>query len=54
LQRGDQLVAAVELTDVNPNLILGADLPDELRHSVLATALALAVLRDPANSALED
>jgi hypothetical protein len=54
LQRGDQLVAAVELTDVNPTLIVAADLPDELRHSVMATALALSVLRDPANSALED
>lgn len=54
LQRGDQVVAAVELTDVNPTLYVDPDLPGEWRHSILATALSLAVLRDPANSALED
>lgn len=47
-------VAALELTDVNPTLIVSTELQGDLRHSVIAAALALAVLRDPANSALED
>ena len=47
-------VAALELTDVNPTLLLARDTPDELQRAVLATALALAVLRDPADSALEE
>jgi hypothetical protein len=50
----DKAVAALELTDVNPSLVLARDTPDELKRAVLATALALAVLRDPANSALEE
>ncbi len=54
LRQGDQMVAAVELTDVNPTLLILPDTTDDLRHSIVATALALAVLRDPANSALED
>ena len=54
LRQGEQLVAAVELTDVNPTLLISAETPDKLRNSIMATALALAVLRDPANSALED
>ena len=51
---GDQTVAAVELTDVNPTFLLSPDLDESLKQSVLVTALSLAVLRDPANSALED
>lgn len=49
-----RLVAAVELTDVNPAFLLAADLDEALTQSVLVTALALAVLRDPADSALEE
>lgn len=54
LLSGEQLVAALELTDVNPTLLVLPDLGEELQRSVLATALALAVFRDPADSALED
>lgn len=54
LRDGEQVVAALELTDVNPTLFIMREASENLRHSVLATALALAVLRDPANSALED
>lgn len=54
LRDGERLVAALELTDVNPTLFIVRDAPDKLRQSVLAAALAMAVLRDPADSALED
>lgn len=54
LRSGDRVVAAVELTDWNPGLYLAADLSTELQRSVLLTALAIAVFRDPAHSALED
>lgn len=54
LIRDDQAIAALELTDVNPTLIIANGLPADLRRSAVASALALAVLRDPANSALED
>jgi len=54
LMQGERVVAALELTDVNPTIIVARDLSTDLRESVLAGALALAVLRDPANSALED
>lgn len=54
LMQGDRVVAALELTDVNPTIILAPELTADLRESVLTGALALAVLRDPANSALEE
>lgn len=54
LRQDGRAVAALELTDVNPTLIVSYEIADELRRSVLATALALAVLRDPADSALEE
>lgn len=54
LMHGERTVAALELTDVNPTIFVVNDAADELRRSIYATALALAVLRDPANSALED
>lgn len=54
LMQDDRVIAALELTDVNPTIIVARDLADDLRQSVLAGALALAVLRDPADSALED
>lgn len=54
LTHNNRAIAALELTDVNPTLYLVPDATDDLRRSVLATALALAVLRDPADSALEE
>lgn len=54
LMHGDRVIAALELTDVNPTIFVARDLAAELRESVLAGAVALAVLRDPADSALED
>jgi hypothetical protein len=54
LRQDGRPLAALELTDVNPKLFISYEISDELRRSVLATALALAVLRDPANSALEE
>ena len=54
LWSGDRLVAAVELTDVNPTFFVTPGLEVDLQRSALVTSLALAVLRDPANSALED
>jgi hypothetical protein len=50
----DRDVAAVELTDVDPTVLLPLDEPAEVRTAALVAALALAVLRDPANSVLED
>ncbi|MDX1516468.1 MAG: hypothetical protein R3288_06490 [Woeseiaceae bacterium] len=54
IRSGDRPVAAVELTDWNPGVYLAADLPPDVQRSVLVTALAIAVFRDPAHSALED
>lgn len=50
----DSAVGAIEVTDVNPTILLPTNAAPELRQSVLLTALALAVLRDPENSALGD
>jgi len=47
-------VAALELTDVNPTLILADSLPDAWRTPTLVAALSLTVLRDPAASTLGD
>jgi hypothetical protein len=46
-----RVVGAVELTDVNPTILLDPTAVDE-RHATLMAAMALAVLRDPENSAL--
>lgn len=54
IRSGDLVVGAVELTDWNPTLYLANDLEDDTREALLVTALAIAVLRDPADSALED
>ncbi|MBT8079997.1 MAG: hypothetical protein KJO31_15570 [Gammaproteobacteria bacterium] len=54
IRSGDRVAAAVELTDWNPGLYLAADLSADLQRAVLVTALAIAVFRDPAHSALED
>jgi hypothetical protein len=51
---GDRAVGAVELTDVDPAVYLPAAEAADVRAAVIVTALALAVLRDPATSALED
>jgi hypothetical protein len=48
------VVGAVELTDVNPTVLLPAEPSIGLRRPVLAAVLALAVLRDPADSTLGD
>lgn len=47
-------IGAVELTDVDPAVYLPTADSAEVRNTAIVTALALAVLRDPAASALED
>ena len=54
LEIGDRAVGAVELTDVNPAVYLPTEETADVRSAVIVTALALAVLRDPASSTLED
>jgi hypothetical protein len=54
LEIGGRPVAAVELTDVDPALYLPVAESAEVRAATIVTALSLAVLRDPAASALED
>lgn len=54
IDTADGTVAAVELTDWNPSIYLRNDVPAATRDNLLVVALAIAVLRDPANSALED
>lgn len=54
LTHGERTVAALELTDWNPTVFVAADVTGDLRQGVIATVLALAVLRDPADSPLED
>lgn len=54
VESGGQVVAAVDLLDWNPIVFLPGDLQEGTRRSAIVVALALAVLRDPANSALED
>lgn len=54
VRSGERVMGAVELTDWNPTLYLADDLDDDTREALLVTALAIAVLRDPADSALED
>jgi len=54
IRSGETVVGAVELTDWNPTLYLADDLADASREALLVTALAISVLRDPADSALED
>lgn len=47
-------VGAVELTDVDPAVYLPVAEAADVREAVIVAALAVAVLRDPASSALED
>lgn len=54
LESGGRIVGAVDLLDWNPVLHLRKDLTDSARQSAVIVAVALAVLRDPANSMLED
>jgi len=53
LKSGDNLVAAVELTDVDPGLYIVEDLSADMRRIIYVTALAIGVFRDPADSALD-
>lgn len=48
------VIGALELTDVNPVLMLRKDLDAQARTATLVAELALAVLRDPADSTLGD
>lgn len=54
LEVDGRAVGAIELTDVDPTLFLPTAEPSEVRAAVLVAAMGLAVLRDPAASALED
>jgi hypothetical protein len=54
LEADGRAIGAVELTDVNPTLMLPTSEPENVRATVLLAGLALAVLRDPASSALEE
>lgn len=54
VRSGDTVVGAVELTDWNPTFYFVDDLEPDTREWLVVTALAIAVLRDPADSALED
>jgi hypothetical protein len=54
LELDERPIAAVELTDVDPAVYLPIEESAGVRNAVIVTALALAVLRDPAASALED
>jgi hypothetical protein len=54
LETEGRSVGALELTDVDPTVFLPIGESSAVREAVLVTALALAVLRDPATSALED
>lgn len=48
------VIAAVDMLDWNPIVHLHNNLDESRRRAATIVALALAVLRDPANSALED
>lgn len=54
LRFGDDIAGAVELTDVNPTVYLTRGQEADLRQAASIVALALAVLRDPAHSAMEE
>jgi hypothetical protein len=54
LSLGADVVGAVELTGSDPTFLLRPDLTADARRAALIAALALSVLRDPANSALAD
>lgn len=54
LESDGVIVAAVDLLDWNPIVHVRDGLTESTRRAAVIVALALAVLRDPANSALED
>lgn len=54
LEMDGTAVGAVELTDVNPVIFIDPALGLEARNATLMASLAVAVLRDPENSALAD
>lgn len=54
LESNGVVIAVVDLLDWNPIVHLREGLADSVRHAAIVVALSLAVLRDPANSALED
>lgn len=54
LQSEGTVIAAVDLLDWNPIVNLHEDSAEPTQRAAMIVALALAVLRDPANSALED
>jgi hypothetical protein len=54
LELDGRAVGAIELTDVDPTILLPTTEPDAVRTAALIAGLALAVLRDPAASALEE
>lgn len=54
LKSGGVVIAAIDLLDWNPIVHVHQDLADSAKRAAAIVALALAVLRDPANSALED
>lgn len=47
-------IGAIELTDVNPTIVLPTDSTEPERQAVPVAAMALSVLRDPADSMLGD
>ena len=50
--RGEEIVGAIELTDSQPTVLLRRELDPRTRSATLYAALSVAVLRDPAHSAL--
>jgi len=54
LESAGTIVGAVDLLDWNPIVHVRDDVSDAQRKATMIVALSLAVLRDPANSALED
>lgn len=50
--RDEEVVGALELTDSQPTVLLRRDLDAQIRSATLYAALSVAVLRDPAHSAL--
>lgn len=54
IESGGRVIAAVDLLDWSPVVHLDNHLDSSLRRAAVIVALALAVLRDPSTSALED
>ena len=54
VRSGETVVAAVDLLDWDPIVHLHSSLTNDERKAAMIVALALSVLRDPANSVLED